>query len=87
MQKKNGKYDLRQRAGSVKRMKILVICLALLVVFSAASWLYVDGLAYKTVHVEAGIEVSASDILKQADSGAVHPCNLQQLLFRGNQHL
>ena len=52
-------------------MKILVICLALLVVFSAASWIYVDGLAYKTVHVEAGIEVSASDILKQADSGAV----------------
>ena len=52
-------------------MKILIICLALLVVFSAASWLYVDGLAYKTVHVEAGIEVSASDILKQADSGAV----------------
>ena len=52
-------------------MKILVICLALLVVFSAASWIYVDGLAYKTVNVEAGIEVSASDILKQADSGAV----------------
>ena len=40
MQKKNGKYDLRQRAGSGKRMKILIICLALLVVFSAASWLY-----------------------------------------------
>ena len=39
--------------------------------FSTASWIYVDGLAYKTVHVEAGIEVSASDILKQADSGAV----------------
>ena len=52
-------------------MKIGIICLVVLALFVIGGWFYVDGLAYKTVHVEAGIEVSASDLMKQADSGAV----------------
>lgn len=52
-------------------MRIWIICLAVLALFVTGGWFYVDGLAYKTVHVEAGIQVSASDFMKKADSGAV----------------
>ncbi len=61
---------VKQRAGNGKRIRVLVICLVVLALFVIGGWCYVDGLAYKTVHVEAGIEVSASDLLKKADSEA-----------------
>ena len=52
-------------------MRVLIICLVALALFATGGWFYVDSLAYKTVRVEAGIEVSASDFLKKEDSGAV----------------
>lgn len=71
MHRNEEKTNRKQRARNGRRIRVLVVCFAVLALFAVGGWIYVDGLAYKTVHVEAGIEVSASDLLKKADSGAV----------------
>nr|WP_300838862.1 transglutaminase domain-containing protein [uncultured Acetatifactor sp.] len=62
MQRKSGKSNSKRRAGSRWLLPVL---------FAACGWLYIDGLAYKTLHVEAGVEVSASDFMKNNDDKAV----------------
>lgn len=48
-----------------------VICLMLFALFCVVGFLYVDGLAYKTVRVEAGVAVTAADFMKKRDADAV----------------
>lgn len=52
-------------------MRRRIICFVFLALFVVGLRIYVRSLAYRTVHVEAGIQVSASDFMKKADSGAV----------------
>ena len=63
-----------QDARGKKRKKpalALAAGLVFLVLLGVGGWVYVDGLAYKTVRVEAGVTVTASDFLKRPDKDAV----------------
>lgn len=52
-------------------MRRCIVCFVIPALLVVGAWLSVDGLAYKTLHVEAGTEVSASDFLKNSDDKAV----------------
>lgn len=50
---------------------ILAICLGLFLLLGACGWFYIDGQVYRTVRVEAGVAVAASDFLRKAGAEAV----------------
>lgn len=71
MKKRMVKSDSEKEVRHTKRIWMVLICLVALTLFGVGGWFYVDGLAYKIVHVEAGIVVSASDFFKKADERAI----------------
>lgn len=52
-------------------MRKRIICFVSPALLALGAWLYVNGLAYKTLRVEAGTQVRARDFLKNADEEAV----------------
>lgn len=71
MYKNGGRVSKKRRAEHRKRMRKGLVCFLIPALLAAGAWLYVDGLAYKAVHVEAGTKVSASDFMKNSDDKAV----------------
>ena len=61
--KSKKKHCSRKKSGTV----IGVFLLLLVIAAGAAAWLYISNLAYRSCTVEAGVEVSASDFIKDGD--------------------
>ncbi len=71
MYKNGGRAREKRRAVRRRHTRRGIVCFAVPALLAAGAWLYVDGLAHKTLHVEAGTSVSAPDFLKTADDNAV----------------
>lgn len=68
-----GRRSQRRRAARRRKEKsrAILICFGVIFLLGVGFWLYVNGLAYRTIRVEAGIQVAASDFMKKADETAV----------------
>ncbi len=64
-----------RRRGAARRRReksrAILICFTVIFLLGVGGWLYINGLAYGTVRVEAGIQVAASDFMKKTDDTAV----------------
>lgn len=60
---------LDKKKDSVGRVRLLIAA-ALLFLFAVGLWLYAGSLAYRTYTLEAGMEFTASDLIKRGDPSA-----------------
>lgn len=62
--------EVQSRKKSKNKI-IAAVCVLCVILALASGWYYVDSLAYKVCHVEAGVPVKASDFMKNAAEDAV----------------
>lgn len=60
-----------QNKKNTKHKIVAAVFVLCMILAAAGGWLYVDSLAYKVCHVEAGVAVKASDFMKNAAEDAV----------------
>lgn len=65
------KAETSEVQNKKNRKYVLIAVACALCVLLAGGWFYVDSLAYKVCHVEAGVAVKASDFMKNAVEDAV----------------